>query len=106
MDDELIEFEVRVGSDTHRALAELAAHKNVDLNDLVVEALTDELHRARGINQLPSCPFCGGDAQDDFIAGQSYLIECYTCGAQTGIKDSEDEAIAAWSRRTEIEGAR
>lgn len=49
--------------------------------------------------ELLPCPFCGGDAQTDFIEGESYLIECYACRAETGIKDSEEEAIAAWSRR-------
>jgi len=49
--------------------------------------------------QLLPCPFCGGDAQTDFIEGESYLIECYACRAETGIKDSEEDAIAAWNRR-------
>lgn len=51
--------------------------------------------------ELAPCPFCGGEAQTDFIEGESYLIECYACRAETGIKDSEDEAIEAWNRRTE-----
>jgi Lar family restriction alleviation protein len=47
----------------------------------------------------PACPFCGGMAQDDFIVGESYVIECYVCGANSGVKDSPEEAIATWSRR-------
>jgi Lar family restriction alleviation protein len=53
---------------------------------------------------LLNCPFCGGDAQTDFIEGESYLIECYACRAETGIKDSEEDAIAAWNRRAQSEG--
>lgn len=49
--------------------------------------------------ELDRCPFCGGEAQDDFIEGVSYIIECFECRAQTGIKDSAAEAIAAWNRR-------
>jgi Lar family restriction alleviation protein len=52
--------------------------------------------------QLLPCPFCGGDAQTDFIEGESYLIECYACRAETGIKDSEEDAIAAWNRRAAL----
>jgi Lar family restriction alleviation protein len=48
---------------------------------------------------LLPCPHCGGEAQDDFIDGESYLIECSVCRAETGIKDSEAEAITAWNRR-------
>lgn len=51
-------------------------------------------------DELKPCPFCGGEAQTDFIEGESYLIECYVCRAETGIKDSEAEAIAAWNRRS------
>jgi Lar family restriction alleviation protein len=49
--------------------------------------------------QLKGCPFCGGEAQTDFIEGESYIIECYACDARTGAQDSADDAIAAWNRR-------
>lgn len=52
--------------------------------------------------ELLNCPFCGGDAQTDFIEGESYLIECYACRAETGIKDSEEDAISAWNRRAAL----
>src|SRR3990172_7390809 len=51
--------------------------------------------------ELASCPFCGGEAQTDFIEGESYLIECYGCRAETGIRDSAEEAITAWNRRAQ-----
>lgn len=51
------------------------------------------------MQELKNCPFCGNEAQTDFIEGESYIIECYVCRAETGIKDSADQAIAAWNRR-------
>jgi len=55
--------------------------------------------------ELAVCPFCGGEAQTDFIEGESYIVECYVCRAETGIKDSAEQAIAAWNRRTPASGA-
>lgn len=49
--------------------------------------------------QLLPCPFCGGQAQDDFIEDVSYIIECYVCETTTGCQDSAADAIAAWNRR-------
>ena len=51
------------------------------------------------MSELLNCPFCGSHAQDDFIEGQSYIIECYACDASTGCQDSAEDAIAAWNRR-------
>lgn len=52
------------------------------------------------IAALLPCPFCGADdAQTDFIEGESYLVECSACHAETGICDSAQEAIDAWNRR-------
>lgn len=56
-----------------------------------------EQHQQHG---LAPCPFCGSHAQDDFIEGVSYIIECYACDAGTGRLDSAESAIAAWNRRT------
>jgi Lar family restriction alleviation protein len=50
--------------------------------------------------ELLPCPFCGGDAQTDFIEHIfSYLIECYVCDAQGPICETKEEAIAAWNTR-------
>jgi Lar family restriction alleviation protein len=49
--------------------------------------------------QLLPCPFCGGQAQDDFIEDVSYIIECSVCETTTGCQDNAAEAIAAWNRR-------
>jgi Lar family restriction alleviation protein len=51
---------------------------------------------------LAPCPFCGSHAQDDFIEGVSYIIECYACDASTGRQDSAEAAIAAWNRRADV----
>jgi Lar family restriction alleviation protein len=51
------------------------------------------------VDLLP-CPFCGGDAQTDFIEGESYLIECYSRCAKTGSQDCEQDAVTAWNRRS------
>lgn len=48
---------------------------------------------------LLPCAHCGGDAETDFIEGESYIIECHDCDARTGIQDSPEEAVEAWNRR-------
>jgi Lar family restriction alleviation protein len=50
---------------------------------------------------LKPYPFCGEEAQTDFIEGESYIVECscIACNAQTGHHDDDKSAIAAWNRR-------
>lgn len=55
--------------------------------------------------ELENCPFCGGQAQTDFIEGESYIIECYVCEARTGNSDGAEAAITAWNRRV-LQGGR
>lgn len=46
---------------------------------------------------LRPCPFCEGEA--DF-GGQKYpFVGCMSCGAQTGLQDTEAEARRAWNTR-------
>lgn len=52
--------------------------------------------------ELKPCAQCGGDAQTDFIEGETYIIECYQCGMRTGWEDSPEDAIAAWNRRAPV----
>lgn len=53
------------------------------------------------IEQIAPCPFCGGEAvapthDDEF---EAWRCGCSACNAHTWA-DTEDEAIAAWNRRT------
>jgi Lar family restriction alleviation protein len=51
--------------------------------------------------ELLPCPFCGAHAETDFIPEHhSYAIECYSIGcAARVIKETSEDAIAAWNRR-------
>lgn len=56
------------------------------------------------IEQIAPCPFCGGEAvapthDDEF---EAWRCGCSACNAHTWA-DTEDEAIAAWNRRTASE---
>ena len=50
------------------------------------------------MEELCKCPFCGGEAE---IIGSNttYWIDCNECRAETGLFNTEAEAIAAWNRR-------
>ena len=54
---------------------------------------------------LKPCPFCGGEAEVRWYDGFP-SASCTKCGCNTGmnINGSEREAIAAWNRRTILEG--
>lgn len=58
--------------------------------------------------KLMPCPFCGSKAVTDYDNGPyatgpelSYGIICLRCGARTELRDTKDEAIAAWNRRAD-----
>lgn len=59
------------------------------------------------INELKPCPFCGSDAQLDYLGYRDKtknhaVIRCKRCGAQIIRSVSIDrlsEAINAWNRR-------
>jgi len=56
--------------------------------------------------ELLPCPFCGADAETDFIPEEdSYQIECrnsFGCTARVTL-DSELAVVSAWNRRTPTE---
>ena len=59
------------------------------------------------MNELKKCPFCGGEADCNnagFIKAGNLMwaTECLDCGVTTDFFDSEQEAIEAWNRRTEV----
>ena len=53
---------------------------------------------------LLPCPFCGDHAETDYIPEHhSYAIECHSMGcAARVIKETADDAIAAWNRRQPV----
>lgn len=52
------------------------------------------------MEELKRCPFCGGEAE---IIGSNttYWIDCNECRAETGLFNTEAEAIVAWNRRVQ-----
>lgn len=56
--------------------------------------------------ELKPCPFCGGEADcsnSRFIqyGRKKWAVECPCCGVVSHFFDTEEEAIAAWNRRTD-----
>jgi len=55
--------------------------------------------------KLKPCPFCGAREDDgdgpnqQHVNGDSEIVNCRRCGAETQYFDTADEAIAAWNRR-------
>lgn len=50
--------------------------------------------------KLKPCPFCGSK---DVVVDEEYpsrYVRCRGCGVEGGLRDSRDEAAAAWNRRT------
>lgn len=50
--------------------------------------------------ELKPCPFCGSN---DVTVNDAYMhsyAQCRVCRAEGGLRDSHDEAVAAWNRRT------
>ena len=54
------------------------------------------------MNDLKPCPFCGGEAQcsEDLRFHISWFY-CPGCGAASGYRNTEAEAIEAWNTRAE-----
>lgn len=55
---------------------------------------------------IKPCPFCGSLNVDVFYAfgepstDKNFMdVECINCGAQGGLGEGEEKAIAAWNRR-------
>ena len=62
--------------------------------------------RPSGGGELLPCPFCGSDelshgAQDMGTGDERGVVQCHSCDAAM-LADWEDEAIAAWNRRSSI----
>ena len=51
---------------------------------------------------LKDCPFCGGEARLRGTPEENlYWVTCKRCGAATMVKETENEAAAAWDERIE-----
>lgn len=50
--------------------------------------------------KLKPCPFCGSNGVVVDEICPSRYVRCRGCGAEGGLRDSRDEAAAAWNRRT------
>jgi len=52
------------------------------------------------MNNLKTCPLCGGDAELTRSASTDTLrVFCKACRCNTGGYQTEEEAVAAWNRR-------
>ena len=54
--------------------------------------------------ELKACPFCGGEAENDFgfkchDTETYFYVVCLKCGAEAIGYKTDAEAIAAWNRR-------
>lgn len=51
--------------------------------------------------KLLPCPFCGGDAEIEFIPSfrNSHFVRCKICLSSVRGYDTKDKAIAVWNRR-------
>ena len=57
------------------------------------------------VSELLPCPFCGGEAEiltaESMHGGNLYGVMCDCCAGRADVYDTEAEAIAAWTTRTE-----
>ena len=51
--------------------------------------------------KLKPCPFCGSKNVTVCELYPSSYARCRACGAEGSLRDSHDEAAAAWNRRTD-----
>lgn len=58
------------------------------------------------MEHLDYCPFCPGEAEvKKFKYGflklsAVFYVRCTICGAQTAVKETEEDAVRAWNRAT------
>lgn len=50
------------------------------------------------------CPFCGCAAQIS-VFPHAYLVSCVKCQVGHTLRDTREEAAAAWNRRADIDQA-
>ena len=51
--------------------------------------------------ELLPCPFCGGEAYQDYVENKLlFRVECRECGVSGNIRATPGNAIAAWNNRT------
>lgn len=50
--------------------------------------------------ELDPCPFCGSNDVVMYGTGVGWYARCCDCAAASDLRDSRDEAVAAWNRRT------
>lgn len=58
------------------------------------------------MNELRPCPFCGGNAEFDYVEIRLKWftkVKCKTCKGQTNIYKDEESAVEAWNRREKHE---
>lgn len=56
------------------------------------------------MEELKPCPFCGSNDVTMYEVYPSSYARCRVCGAEGGLRDSHDEAAAAWNSRTDAKG--
>ncbi len=49
--------------------------------------------------ELKACPFCGGKATIEQLAGDKWIAECGNCCCKSQVQGAADDAAAAWNRR-------
>ena len=55
------------------------------------------------MEEIKSCPFCGGKAKmlQSFGVMHYWRVECVNCYCGTGDEESDQEATEIWNRRVE-----
>ena len=62
------------------------------------------------MNDIKPCPFCGGTDFIEFAYPyrrkpglKGSYVQCKDCGAQSGRRETIDDAIEAWNSRKDVE---